>query len=108
MEVTVMAEIFDFPLGKSHPLPQAHDRFAEAIEADPESIWDEIARLLEEVFSPQVGVTAARRAAAAAAERTRADCMGRVLGGEPIEEVRPKAMAIAMAAMGEELREGLR
>ena len=101
-----MAEIFDFPLGRTHPVQQAHDRFAEAVEADPDSIWEELARLLEEVFSPQVGVIEARRAAAAAAERTRTDCMQRVLGGEPIEEVRPKAMAIAMAAMGEELREG--
>lgn len=99
-----MAEIFDFPLGKSHPLQQAHDRFAEAIEADPDSAWDEIAPLLEEVFAPQVGSSEARRAAAAAAERTRTDCMQRVLGGEPIEEVRPKMMAIAIAAMAEELR----
>jgi hypothetical protein len=30
--------------------------------------------------------------------------MQRVLGGEPIEEVRPKALAIAIAAMAEELR----
>ena len=101
-----MAEIFDFPLGKTHPIQQAHDRFAEAVETDPDSIWDELARLLEEVFAPQVGIIEARRAATAAAERTRTDCMERVLGGEPIEEVRPKAMAIAMAAMGEELREG--
>ena len=101
-----MAEIFDFPLGKTHPLQQAHDRYAEAIEADPDSIWDEIGRLLEEVFSPQVGAAEARRAAAAAAERTRTDCMERVLGGEPIEEVRPKAMAIAIAAMAEELKAG--
>ncbi len=101
-----MAEIFDFPLGKRHPTQQAHDRFAEAIEADPDSIWDEIPGLLVEVFSSQVGVIEARRAAAVAAERTRTDCMQRVLGGEPIEEVRPKAMAIAIAAMGEELREG--
>ena len=101
-----MAEIFDFPLGKTHPIQQAHDRFAEAIAADPDSIWDEIPGLLEEVFSLHVGVAEARRAAAAAAERARTDCMQRVLGGEPIEEVRPKAMAIAMAAMAEELREG--
>src|SRR5688572_24324446 len=101
-----MAEIYDFPLGRSHPLQQAHDRFAEAIAADPDSIWDEIVTLLEEVFSPQVGISEARRAAAAAAERTRTDCMQRVLGGEPIEEVRPKALAIAMAAMAEALRKG--
>ena len=101
-----MAEIFDFPLGKTHAIQRAHDRFAEAIEADPDSIWDEIATLLEEIFSPQVGVIEARRAAYAAAERTRTDCMQRVLGGEPIEEVRPKAMAIAIAAMGDELRGG--
>lgn len=99
-----MAEIFDFPLGKTDPVQRAHDRFAEAIEADPDSIWDELPGLLEEVFSAQVGVDTARRAAAAAAERARTDCMQRVLGGEPIEEVRPKAMAIAMAAMAEELR----
>ena len=99
-----MAEIFDFPLGKAHPLQQAHDRFAEAIAADPDSIWDEIPGLLEEIFSPQVGAGEARRAAVAAAERTRTDCMQRVLGGEPIEEVRPKALAIAIAAMAEELR----
>jgi hypothetical protein len=99
-----MAEIFDFPLGKAHPIQQAHDRFAEAIAVDPDSIWDEIPGLLEEIFSPQVGVSEARRAAAAAAERTRTDCMQRVLGGEPIEEVRPKALAIAIAAMAEELR----
>src|SRR5262245_12653525 len=99
-----MAEIFDFPLGKTHPLQRAHDRFAEAIEVDPDSIWDELPALLEEVFSSQVGSDEARRAAAAAAERTRIDCMQRVVGGEPIEEVRPKAMAIAVAAMAEELR----
>ena len=99
-----MAEIFDFPLGKKHPIQQAHDRFAEAIAADPDCAWDEIASLLEEVFAPEVGAEEARRAAAAAAEHTRADCMHRVLGGEPIEEVRPKMMAIAMAAMAEELR----
>ena len=99
-----MAEIFDFPLRKTDPVQQAHDRFAEAIAADPDSIWDEIPGLLEEVFAPQVGVSEARRAAAAAAERTRTDCMQRVLGGEPIDEVRPKAMAIAIAAMAEELR----
>ena len=99
-----MAEIFDFPLGRTHPVQQAHDRFAEAIEADPDSAWDEIPRLLEEIFAPQVGVDEARRAAAAAAERTRTDCMQRVLGGEPIEEVRPKMMAIAMVAMADELR----
>ena len=46
-----MAEIFDFPLGKTHAIQRAHDRFAEAIEADPDSIWDEIATLLEETFS---------------------------------------------------------
>ena len=101
-----MAEIFDFPLGKTNVIQRAHDRFAEAIEADPDSIWDEIAMLLEEIFAPQVGAIEARRAAASAAERTRTDCMQRVLGGEPIEEVRPKAMAIAIAAMGEELRAG--
>src|SRR5262245_30454895 len=99
-----MAEIFDFPLGGKHPVQQAHDRFAEAIEADPDSIWDEIPRLLEEVFAPQVGAPEARRAAHAAAERTRNDCMQRILGGEPIEEVRSKAMAIAIAAMAEELK----
>ena len=99
-----MAQIFDFPLGRTHPLQQAHDRFEAAIEADPDSIWDEIPRLLEEIFASQVGVIEARRAAAAAAERTQTDCMQRVLGGEPIEEVRPKAMAIAMAAMAEELK----
>ena len=99
-----MAEIFDFPLGRTNPLQQAHDRFAEAIEADPDSIWDEIPGLLEEIFAPQVGVIEARRAAAAAAERTQSDCMHRVLGGEPIDEVRPKALAIAMAAMAEELK----
>jgi hypothetical protein len=98
-----MAEIFDFPLGRTHPIQQAHDRFAAAIAADPDSIWDEIPVLLEEVFSPQVGAIEARRAAAAAAERTRTDCMQRILGGEPIDEVRPKALAIAMAAMAEEL-----
>jgi len=101
-----MAEIYDFPLGRSHPIQQAHDRFAEAVEADPDSIWDEIPTLLEDVFSPQVGPNEARRAAAAAAEKTQAECMQRVLGGEPIEEVRPKALAIAMAAMAEALREG--
>jgi hypothetical protein len=100
-----MAEIFDFPLGKAHPIQQAHDRFAEAIAADPDSIWDEIPALLEEIFASQVGVAEARRAAAAAAERARNDCMNRVLGGEPIEEVRPKALAIAIAAMAEELRD---
>ena len=100
-----MAEVYDFPLGKKHPLQQAHDRFAEAIAADPDSIWDEISGLLEEVFAPQVGAVEARRAAAVAAERTRTDCMQRVLGGEPIEEVRPKAMAIAIAAMADELRD---
>jgi hypothetical protein len=99
-----MAEIFDFPLGKAHPLQQARDRFAEAIEADPDAAWDEIPSLLEEIFAPQVGVNEARRAALAAAERTRTDCMQRVLGGEPIEEVRPKMMAIAIAAMADELR----
>lgn len=99
-----MAEIFDFPLGTTNPVQQAHDRFAEAIEADPDSIWDELPALLEAVFSSQVGVADARAAAHAAAERARTDCMQRVLGGEPIEEVRPKAMAIAMAAMAEELR----
>ena len=99
-----MAEIFDFPLGRAHPIQQAHDRFAEAIATDPDSIWDEIPGLLEEIFSPQVGVIEARRAAATAAERTRTDCMQRVLGGEPIDEVRPKALAIAIAAMAEELR----
>jgi hypothetical protein len=99
-----MAEIFDFPLGKAHPLQQAHDRFAEAIAADPDSIWDEIPRFLEEIFAPQIGATVARKAAAAAAERTRIDCMQRVLGGEPLDEVRPKAMAIAIAAMAEELK----
>jgi hypothetical protein len=99
-----MAEIFDFPLGKTHPLQQAYDRFAEAIEADPDSIWDEIPGLLEEIFAPQVGVIAARRAGTAAAEHTRTDCMQRVLGGEPVDEVRPKALAIAIAAMAEELR----
>jgi hypothetical protein len=99
-----MAEIFDFPLGKTHPLQQAHDRFAEAIDADPDSIWDEIPGLLEEIFSTQVGVIEARRAAASAAERTRTDCMQRVLGGEPVDEVRPKVMAIAIAAMAEELK----
>jgi hypothetical protein len=99
-----MAEIFDFPLGKAHPIQQAYDRFAEAIAADPDSIWDEIPGLLEEIFSSQVGAVEARKAAAAAAERTQADCMRRVLGGEPIDEVRPKAMAIAIAAMAEELR----
>src|SRR5262245_10808618 len=98
-----MAEIFDFPLGKTNPIQRAHDRFAEAIEVDPDSIWDELPALLEEVFSAQVGASEARRAAAAAAERTRTDCMQRVLGGEPIEEVRPKAMAIAMAYMADEL-----
>ena len=101
-----MAEIFDFPLGEKHPIQQAHDRFAEAIAADPDCIWDEIPRLLEEVFASQVGLVEARRAAATAADRTRADCMQRVLGGEPIDEVRPKALAIAMAAMGDTLREG--
>jgi hypothetical protein len=30
--------------------------------------------------------------------------MQRVLGGEPVDEVRPKAMAIAIAAMAEELK----
>jgi hypothetical protein len=35
-----MAEIFDFPLGRTHPVQQVHDRFAEAIEADPDSIRD--------------------------------------------------------------------
>ena len=99
-----MAEIFDFPLGKTHPLQQAHDRFAEAIDADPDSIWDQIPTLLEEIFASQVGVIEARRAAAAAAERTRTDCMQRVLGGEPVDEVRLKAMAIAIAAMAEELK----
>ena len=99
-----MAEIFDFPLSKTDPIQRAHDRFAEAIETDPDSIWDELPALLEAVFSSQVGVDEARRAAAAAAERARTDCMQRIMGGEPIEEVRPKAMAIAMAAMAEELR----
>ena len=99
-----MAEIFDFPLGRAHPLQRAHDRFAEAIAADPDSIWDEIPGLLEEIFASQVGVAEARRAAAAAAERPQADCMQRVLGGEPIEEVRPKALAIAIAAMADVLR----
>ena len=99
-----MAEIFDFPLHKTNPIQRAHDRFAEAIEADPDSIWDELPALLEEVFASQVGASEARRAAAAAAERARTDCMQRVLGGEPVEEVRPKAMAIAMAAMADELR----
>lgn len=101
-----MAEILDFPLAKTHPVQRAHDRFAQAIEADPDSIWDELTVLLEEIFSPQVGVIEARKAAASATERTRTDCMQRVLGGEPIEEVRPKAMAIAIAAMGDELRAG--
>ena len=101
-----MADIFDFPLGRKHPLQQAHDRFAEAIDADPDSIWDQIPTLLEEIFASQVGAIEARRAAAAAAERTQTDCMQRVLGGEPIDEVRPKAMAIAIAAMAEELRAG--
>ncbi len=101
-----MAEIFDFPLGRAHPLQRAHERFAAAIAADPDSIWDEIPALLEEIFSSQVGVAEARRAAAAAAERTQTDCMQRVMGGEPIEEVRPKALAIAVAAMAEELRSG--
>src|SRR6185436_8631282 len=101
-----MAELFDFPLGRNNPIQQAHDRFEEAIAADPDCAWDEIARLLEALFEPQVGAAEARRAAAAAAERTRTACMHRVLGGEPIEEVRPRMMAIAIAAMGEELREG--
>ena len=101
-----MAEIYDFPLGKTDPIQRAHDRFAEAIAADPDSIWDELPVLLEEVFASQVGPSAARRAAHAAGERARTDCMQRVLGGEPIEEVRPKAMAIAMAAMAEELSRG--
>src|SRR6185436_18713487 len=101
-----MAELFDFPLRKTDPIQQAHDRFAEAIAADPDSVWDELPVLLEEVFSAQVGIAEARRAAHAAAEHARTDCMQRVLGGEPIEEVRPKAMAIAMAAMAEELRGG--
>jgi len=99
-----VAEIFDFPLGRTNRLQQAHDRFAEAIDADPDSIWDELPALLEEVFSSEVGAAAARKAAHAAAERARTDCMQRVLGGEPIEEVRPKAMAIAMACMADELR----
>src|SRR4029077_16345735 len=90
-----MAEIFDFPLGKTHPLQRAHDRFAEAIEADPDSIWDEVPVLLEEVFASQGGLSEAGLAAAAAAERACTDCMNRVLGGEPVEEVRPKALAIA-------------
>ena len=99
-----MAEIFDFPLGRTNPVQRAHDRFAEAIEADPDAIWDELPALLEEIFATQVGSSEARRAAAAAAERTRTDCMHRVMGGEPVEEVRPKALAIAIAAMAEELR----
>lgn len=49
---------------------------------------------------PKSGLTAA------AAERTRTDCMQRMLGGELIDEVRPKVMAIAIAAMAEELRDG--
>ena len=99
-----MAEIFDFPLSKTDPIQRAHDRFAEAIETDPDSIWDELPALLETVFSSQVGTDEARRAAAAAAEWTRTDCMQRIMGGEPIEEVRPKAMAIAMAYMARGLR----
>ena len=99
-----MAEIYDFPLGAAHPLQEAHERFARAIAADPDSIWDELPALLEEIFASQAGIPAARRAAVTAVERTRTDCMQRVLGGEPIEEVRPKAMAIAIAAMAEELR----
>ena len=99
-----MADIVDFPLGGAHPLQRAHDRFAAAIEADPDAIWDELPALLEAVFASQVGEGEARHAAAEAAERARTDCMQRVLGGEPIEEVRPKALAIAMAAMAEALR----
>jgi hypothetical protein len=38
-----MAELYDFPLGRNNPIQQAHDRFAEAIAADPDCAWDEIA-----------------------------------------------------------------